>query len=495
MSAGHIIIGLYFGVLSLLMVYCLHRYWILYLYFRHRKQAAELQPLPENLPFVTVQLPVYNEVYVIERLINAAASIEYPPGRFEIQVLDDSTDETALLAEKAVDAIRGRGLFIEHIRRAHRTGFKAGALAEGLKTARGELVAVFDADFVPPVDFLLKTIPYFSDRGVGMVQCRWGHINRDYSCLTQVQAIYLDAHFILEHTARHLSGRFFNFNGTAGIWRRQCIESAGGWEHDTLTEDLDLSYRAQLAGWRFVFLPDVTAPAEIPVDVRSFKSQQHRWAKGGMETALKIIPRVLKSAVPLRTKIEAVFHLTCNANYLLVLLLSALAYPALVVRIVNGWESLFVFDVILFWGATAPICLYYLVSQKQAGQPWLRRIIYLPLLTATGIGLCINNGKGVAEALLGHRTDFLRTPKFKIEKKSDPWKTKKYRNIFDHFVTAAEFFMGIYFLSAIAFALSFHVYDAIPFLALFCGGFFYISFLSMIQKHASAEVAKKSSAG
>jgi len=484
MSVSHSIIAFYFFVLLLLLVYCLHRYWIVFLYFRNRKKALKPPPLPENLPLVTVQLPVYNEVYVVERLIHAAASIDYPPDRLEIQVLDDSNDETSQAAAEAAGAARRQGLSVQHIRRESRAGFKAGALAEGLKTARGELVAVFDADFVPPKDFLLKTVPFFSDSSIGMVQCRWDHLNRDHSGLTQVQAMLLDAHFILEHTARHRSGRFFNFNGTAGIWRRQCIDSAGGWQHDTLTEDLDLSYRAQLQGWKFLFLPEVTAPAEIPVDVCSFKSQQHRWAKGGMETALKILPRLLKSSIPLRTKVEAVFHLTCNANYLLVLLLAAMAYPALVVRIVNGWRSLFLFDVILFWGATLPICLYYLVSQRQAGQPWMKRILYLPFLMAIGIGLSINNGKAVAEALLGFKSDFFRTPKFKIESRSDPWKTKKYRNAFARFGTAAEFFMGLYFLSAIGFACAFKVYDAIPFLALFCAGFFYISLLSLMQGRA-----------
>ena len=254
-----------------------------------------------------------------------------------------------------------------------------------------------------------------------MVQSRWGHINRSYSLLTQLQSIFLDAHFMLEHTARNRSGRFFNFNGTAGIWRKACITSAGGWQHDTLTEDLDLSYRAQINGWKFIFLPDVVTPAEVPVDMDSFKTQQHRWAKGGIETAKKLLPAIIGSKQATKIKLESIFHLTNNINYFFMLLLALLAYPSLVIRIEMGWKNLLIFDLIFFLGSTLPVGLYYLISQREVHEPYWYKIVYLPFLMAFGIGLCVNNGKAVMEALWGYRSAFIRTPKFKIENKSDGW--------------------------------------------------------------------------
>jgi cellulose synthase/poly-beta-1,6-N-acetylglucosamine synthase-like glycosyltransferase len=482
-TLNHIVVGTYFAILLLLMVYCTHRYGILFLYFKHKGKQHPAPRMPHPLPPVTVQLPVYNEIYVVKRLINAAINLRYPPELLHIQVLDDSTDETSVIARQLVGEFQAAGHTIDYLHRDNRHGYKAGALQEGLKHARGDLIAVFDADFVPQNNFLLQTVPYFSDPLVGMVQGRWGHINRNYSSLTQVQAIFLDAHFILEHCARYLSGRFFNFNGTAGIWRKKCIVSAGGWQHDTLTEDLDLSYRAQLAGWKFVFLPHIVTPAEIPVDIHAFKSQQHRWSKGGIETALKLLRKIVSSNYSWQVKIESVFHLTCNINYLLVFLLAILAYPALVIRITMGWQHLFIFDCMLFWASTLPVALYYLISQREVKEPWLHKLQYLPLLMALGIGLCINNGRGVLEALLGRKSEFLRTPKYQIEKKSDTWKSKKYRRFNNAVMTLIELGLGFYFLSAISFAAVFAVYDAVPFLLLFAGGFFYISLVSLVQQY------------
>jgi cellulose synthase/poly-beta-1,6-N-acetylglucosamine synthase-like glycosyltransferase len=482
MSFSHLIVGGYIAVLGLLMMYAAHRYCILFLYFRHRGTSGNVPALPEKLPRVTIQLPLYNERYVVERLITAAAQITYPRELLQIQVLDDSTDETSVRARNLVEKLRQAGHAIHYIHRSSRAGYKARALQEGLQPATGELIAIFDADFVPPEDFLLQTVPYLADPCVGMVQTLWGHLNRDYSALTEVQAISLDAHFILEHTARSRSGRFFNFNGTAGIWRKDCIVSAGGWQHDTLTEDLDLSYRAQLAGWKFVFLPQVVTPAEIPVDMDSFKSQQHRWAKGGIETAKKLLPVILRSSQPWRVKLEALLHLSCNLNYLLVLLLAMLAYPALIVRIQMGWKHLVIVDTIMFWGATLPIGLYYLISQREVKQPWGKKILYLPLLMSMWIGLCINNGKAALEALLGYGSVFVRTPKFRIEKKSDTWQGKQYRSCSRSMVTGIELVFGVYFISAMIFAARSGVYDAIPFLALFCCGFFYISGVTLLQR-------------
>src|ERR1700716_3533094 len=294
----------YFIVLSLLAVYGAHRYILVYLYYKHRKnRTTEPAAYTEDLPRVTVQLPIFNEQYVVERLLDAVCKLKYPKEKLDIQVLDDSTDETIEVARSLVERYAALGNPITYHHRTNREGFKAGALAEGMKTAKGEFVAIFDADFTPPEDFLLRTIHHFSDPGIGMVQTRWTHINRNYSILTQVEAILLDGHFVLEHSGRARSGVFFNFNGTAGVWRRKAIEEAGGWQHDTLTEDLDLSLRAQLAGWRFIFLPDVVCPAELPVEMTAFKTQQARWAKGLVQTGKKILPRMLRSNAPWPTKI------------------------------------------------------------------------------------------------------------------------------------------------------------------------------------------------
>jgi len=289
-----LILVLYFFVLSILAIYGWHRYYLVYLYTKHKDQAPVAPCELPNLPRVTVQLPIFNEMYVADRLIDAVCELDYPSDLLEIQVLDDSTDETTSIAALAVRRHAARGADIRYLHRVDRTGYKAGALEAGLAEATGEFIAIFDADFIPPKDFLKRTLPYFgTDSRIGMVQARWGHINQDYSLLTKIQSILLDAHFVLEHGARNRSGCFFNFNGTAGVWRREAIGSAGGWQHDTLTEDLDLSYRAQLAGWRFVFLPDVVSPAEVPVEMNSFKSQQHRWAKGSIQTCMKLLPRIL----------------------------------------------------------------------------------------------------------------------------------------------------------------------------------------------------------
>jgi len=279
----------YLTLIVLLSLYGIHRYWILYLYYRYYKWAkpAPVPPLPDQLPIVTVQLPVYNERYVVERLVDAVCRMDYPKERLEVQVLDDSTDDTEKIVRAHVSRLGEQGFLIEHIRRNDRTGFKAGALAAGLAACRGEFIAIFDADFVPPADFLKKTLPYFGSPRIGMVQTRWGHLNENYSLLTWIQSIFLDGHFLIEHTARNRSGAFFNFNGTAGIWRKDAIVSSGGWQHDTLTEDLDLSYRAQMKGWQFVYLPDVVCPAELPVDINAFKTQQNRWTMGAIQTAKK----------------------------------------------------------------------------------------------------------------------------------------------------------------------------------------------------------------
>src|SRR6266516_1427355 len=309
-----ITLATYFFVLIVLAIYGWHRYYLVYLYMRNRDKEPRADAPPNPLPVVTIQLPLYNEMYVADRLIESVCAIAYSPALLEIQVLDDSTDETQSIAELAVRRYAVQGIDIKYYHRANRTGFKAGALEAGLKLARGEFIAIFDADFIPAPDFLDRLMPHFTDPQVGMVQARWGHINQDYTLLTKIQSILLDGHFVLEHGGRNRSGRFFNFNGTAGAWRRTAIDDAGGWPHDTLTEDLDLSYRAQLRGWRFVFVPELIAPAEVPVEMNAFKSQQHRWAKGSIQTCRKLLPTILRSNLPLSIKIEAFFHLTANFN-------------------------------------------------------------------------------------------------------------------------------------------------------------------------------------
>jgi len=470
----------YFFVLITVFIYASHRYYMVYLYYKHQADKPALRGNLKSLPRVTVQLPVYNEMYVVRRLIAASCGIDYPRDLLDIQVLDDSTDETATAALECVKEYREKGFDIHYIHRVNREGFKSGALANGLKSAKGEFIAVFDADFVPQPDILKKTIHYFADSSVGMVQARWTYINRDYSLLTRIQAIMLDGHFVIEHTARNWSGRFFNFNGTAGVWRKRAIETAGGWQHDTLTEDLDLSYRAQLKGWRFVFLKDETAPSEIPVDINAFKSQQNRWAKGSIQTAKKLLVPIFRSDLPLKVKIEAFFHLTNNISYLLMLVLSLLMYPSMVARINIGWFQMLVTDVPFLLVATTGISFFYLCSQKEAYKDWKSRLIYMPMLMSLGIGLSVNNSKAVLEALFNKETEFKRTPKYMIEEKKDRWIGKKYRGEIN-FLVLFELFLGIYFTFNIYFAYINKIYVSIPFLMIFQVGFFYVAFLSIYQ--------------
>src|SRR3954463_3729039 len=318
----------YLAVLFGLSAYGIHRYFIIYLFLKHRNQQPKPAGHFQQLPKVTMQLPIFNEVYVVERLLRAVSNLDYPKDLLQIQVLDDSTDDTRDITAACAAELRGRGFNVSHIHRADRTGFKAGTLAVGLEAAEGEFVCILDADFVPNPDLLKRTIHFFTDPNVGMIQTRWGHLNRGYSLLTRVQAMFLDGHLLLEQTARSRSGRFFNFNGTAGLWRRSCIDQAGGWQHDTLTEDLDLSYRAQLAGWKFIFLPDVITPAELPVDMNGFKSQQHRWTKGSIQTCKKLLPTVWRSKLPMPIKLEATGHLVSNFAYLLLACLCVLLHPS-----------------------------------------------------------------------------------------------------------------------------------------------------------------------
>jgi cellulose synthase/poly-beta-1,6-N-acetylglucosamine synthase-like glycosyltransferase len=472
----------YFVVLTLLASYGIHRYTLVYLYYKKKKnRTTEPEQKFSELPRVTVQLPIFNEQYVVDRLLQAVCRIEYPREKLEIQLLDDSTDETVDVARGLVEHYASQGYRITYHHRTNRAGYKAGALHEGLKSATGEFVAIFDADFVPPSDFLLRTIHHFTEPNVGMVQTRWTHINRNYSFLTEVEAILLDGHFVLEHSGRARHNVFFNFNGTAGIWRRKAIDDAGGWEHDTLTEDTDLSYRAQLKGWKFVYRQDVECPAELPVEMTAFKTQQARWAKGLIQTGKKILPRVLKSDQPFRVKLEAWYHLTANLSYPLMVVLSVLLLPAMVIRFYQGWFQMLYIDIPLFLASTFSISSFYLVSQRELfPRTWPRAILYLPFLMALGIGLTVTNTRAVLEALIGKQTAFARTPKYRVESKKDKIQAAKYRKRLG-WVPWIEMLIGSYFAMTVYYALQNENYLTVPFLLLFVIGYWYTGLMSLLQ--------------
>jgi cellulose synthase/poly-beta-1,6-N-acetylglucosamine synthase-like glycosyltransferase len=435
---------------------------------RRRHTAARDEPAaPERWPSVTIQLPLFNEANVASRLIDAACAIEYD-GPLTIQVLDDSTDETT----RIIDAhpLRHR---VEHVRRASRDGFKAGALAHGMQLSDAELFTVFDADFVPHPDFLKRTVPHFCDAAVGMVQARWTHINRDQSLLTRVQAIFLDAHFAVESAARHFSGRFFNFNGTAGVWRREAIADAGGWSASTLTEDLDLSYRAQLAGWKFVFLPDIEVPAELPAQLSGFQEQQHRWAKGSIQTARKLLPRIVASDVAPRVKREAFFHLTNNTAYLLTTIVALLMVPAIVIRqrLGVGWTLLI--DAALFAASTGSVLLFYIEGQRWARcpRPPLRE---LAAVLPVGIGISLRNASAVLEGLAHRGGYFRRTPK-RGDSTIESFERKPR-------IPIGELILVTFFIAAAtAFCIA-RQWVSLPFIGLFLGGYAYIVFHALDER-------------
>ncbi|HEY4356250.1 MAG TPA: cellulose synthase family protein [Acidobacteriaceae bacterium] len=481
----------YFVVMIILAFYGIHRYQLVWLYYRNRRNASKSEEPPAHfpdgeLPFVTIQLPIYNEQYVIDRLIDACCRIDYPRDRFEIQLLDDSTDETCEVASAIVAryAAGTEGLEpqpVHYIHRSNRHGFKAGALEEGLKVSKGELIAIFDADFVPQREWLMQVVHHFAEPGVGMVQTRWTHLNRDYSFLTQVEAILLDGHFVLEHGGRSRAGVFFNFNGTAGMWRRQAIDEAGGWEHDTLTEDTDLSYRAQLKGWKFKYLQDVECPAELPIEMTAFKTQQARWAKGLIQVAKKSLPKILRSNISKHQKLEAWYHLTANISYPLMIVLSTLLMPAMIIRSWQGWLQMMLIDFPLFMASTMSISSFYLVSQKELfPRTWYKTFLYLPFLMSLGVGLTITNTKAVLEALFGIKSAFARTPKYRVLKKGEKSQAKKYRKRLG-IIPWIELLIGCYFTATVYYAISTENYFTVPFLLLFVLGYWYTGLLSLFQ--------------
>ena len=470
----------YLSVLIGLSAYGIHRYVIIYLFLKTRRRAVVPAAQFNELPRVTMQLPIFNEVYVVERLLRSVSEIDYPRELLQIQVLDDSTDDTRELTASSVENLKRRGFNVELIQRVDRIGFKAGALEAGLASAQGEFVCILDADFVPQPDLLKRTVHFFTDPGVGMIQTRWGHLNRGYSMLTRVQAMFLDGHLLLEQTARSRSGRFFNFNGTAGLWRRSCIEQAGGWQHDTQTEDLDLSYRAQLAGWKFIFLSDVITPAELPVDMNGFKSQQHRWTKGSIQTCKKLLPTIWRSHLPLTIKVEATAHLTSNFAYLLLAFLCVLLHPS-TGGPQSGWARTLLLDLPIFLAASMSVAVFYICAQRELHpRTWMREMLLLPWLLALGVGLSLNNARAVLEAVFNHKSDFARTPKYGIEQKSQSWRNCKYMPL-KSLLPIAEMAFALYFGYFVWFAITHGQYISVPFLAMFQIGFLYVSVTSLRQ--------------
>ena len=483
--AHSILIVLYTFALVMVSLYGLHRYVLVYLYYRHRNKVPRLKRHFDELPRVTIQLPMYNEHLVARRIIEAASRINYPREKLDIQVLDDSTDQTVEIAREAVREIRATGVDISYIHRDNRMGYKAGALENGLETAKGEFITIFDVDFIPSPDILLRSIHYFTDPRVCVVQTRWEHLNRNDSLLTKSQALFLDGHFAIEHVARNRSQRFMSFNGTAGTWRRTAIDDAGGWQHDTLTEDLDLSFRAQIKGWKFIFLPDLTSPAELPPEMGAFKAQQFRWTKGGAQTALKLLPRLLLSKLPLKIKIEGFFHLTSFTMHLYMMILVVLLFPALCMRCVpmergTLWRGMF--DITVFSLATLSATVFYAASQFELFGDWRVALKYMPMIMAIGVGLCVSNAKAITEAVLGKRSEFVRTPKYgrgqvaaemaRAHRAGKKHKTKLLPYI--------EMVFGLYMAGcAIVAMVTLNGVLTAPFLIIFAFGFFYVSVLSL----------------
>jgi cellulose synthase/poly-beta-1,6-N-acetylglucosamine synthase-like glycosyltransferase len=472
----------YIASLTVLFVFGSHGFIMIYYHLKFRGRRPQSVPSVADYPVVTMQLPLYNELYVVGRLIDASCAMAYPKDKLEIQVLDDSTDQTVDVVRECVHRYCLLGFDIKQIRRADRTGFKAGALREGLATARGEYIAIFDADFVPRPDFLLKTIPHLvKDPNLGMVQTRWEHLNSEYSLLTRAQAMALDGHFVIEQSVRNKLGFFINFNGTAGVWKRECINDAGNWHADTLTEDLDLSYRAQLRGWKFKYLNDVTSPAELPSEINALKTQQFRWTKGAIETARKILPMVWRSGLPLKVKLHATFHLTNNLVFPFILVAGVLNVPLVFIKHSGQYDSYFTFMAVFVFAFIASF-LFYLFSQKEVYPDWQRRLFLFPIFMAGSMGLAVNNSRAVLEGLFRKRSDFVRTPKYSIRNKTDSWVGKKYVPVRISPTVILEVALAFYCLFGVLSSLYFLEIAAVPFQLLFFLGFSLVAVLSV--KHA-----------
>lgn len=484
-----VLVTLYFSVLLVLCAYGGHRAHLVFLCLRHRRKLDVVCPIStatEPLPTVTVQLPLYNEATVVERLLDAVARLDYPHHLLEIQVLDDSTDETRRLAAAKVASLRLEGLDIQHIRRPDRTGYKAGALDYGQEFAKGELIAVFDADFVPQSEFLRQVVPHFEDAGIGMVQTRWGHINRAQGAFTQVQALMLDGHHMVENRGRFGAGLMFNFSGTGGIWRKQAIVDAGGWEHDTLTEDLDLSYRAQMAGWRFVYRADVVTPSELPEDMSAFRAQQYRWAKGTVQTARKLMARIWSEPLGFAQKLEATFHLLPHFAYPLMVMLSVLLLPALILLPATDVGMMLVVDLPLCLGATGSLATFYIMAERAQNRSAWRAIYRLPALIALGAGMAPHLTTAVIEGMRHMAGEFVRTPKRGGQK-------GRYRQAAQ--IPYFEIALAAVSVASVVASIQTHHWFATPFAGLFASGYSYVAWRVLYEQFASQAQGAASSLG
>ncbi|MEO1010409.1 MAG: cellulose synthase family protein [Bacteroidota bacterium] len=491
LAIAYIILAIYSIALLLIFFYSLAQLNLLVNYLGHKKRNKEAPKYnlldPREIPSVTIQLPIYNEVYVIERLLDNIAKLEYPKSKLEIQVLDDSTDGSISDTANRIKALRESGLNITHIHRENRAGFKAGALKEGLEIAKGDFIAIFDADFLPDSDWLKKTVVYFKDPEIGVVQTRWGHINRDYSILTRIQAFALDAHFTLEQVGRNAKGHFINFNGTAGIWRKECILDAGNWEGDTLTEDLDLSYRAQLKNWKFKYLEDVETPAELPVVISAARSQQFRWNKGGAENFRKTVWSVITAKnISLKTKFHGVMHLLNSSMFLCVFLVSILSIPAMYIKVIFPQFdkvflvlSFFVLSTIILF-----ICYWFTYKSIQ-GSSFDNFVDYIKLFFtffSVALGFSLHNSVAVLEGHMGKRSEFVRTPKFNINSLTDSWKGNKYlaKKLSPNMIL--EFALMVYFLFGMYSAIPLNDFGLFPFHMMLFLGFGFVFFNSLTAK-------------
>ncbi len=476
---------IYFISLTVLFGFGIHGIVLLYYYHKtiHLPEPEDVEP--DEYPLATIQLPMFNEYYVVERLIRAVCKIDYPKDKLEIQVLDDSIDETQHLAQKLVAEYKAKGYDIEYIHRIDRSGFKAGALKAGLEKAKGEFIAIFDADFVPKPEFLKKTIPYFKDESIGCVQTRWEHLNEEYSFLTRSQALALDGHFVIEQQVRNKAGFFINFNGTAGIWRKETIIDAGDWQPDTLTEDLDLSYRAQLKGWKFKFLNNVTSPAELPADINALKTQQFRWTKGAVETAKKMLPKVFKSELPLKVKLECFIHLTSNIVFPFIIVVALLNIPLVLIKNTIGGYDTYYTLMSVFVLASISTFLFYLYAQRAIHLDWRRRLLLFPVFLAGSMGFAVNNTKAVIEALISKKSEFTRTPKYQIVTNKDTWRSKIYVQKKIKMTVIVELLFALYYVLGIGLSVYFLEIAAIPFQLLFLLGFGTVGYMSL--KHALAK--------
>ncbi len=490
MAFDEIVLVVYIATLLVILLFASHGFIMIYYHNKYLKNEPKGTDVVGEEKSVTIQLPMYNELYVADRLINAICALDYPKDKLEIQVLDDSTDETVQIVAESVRLKQLEGYDIKHVRRGSREGYKAGALKEGLKTAKGEFVAIFDADFIPHPDFLRKTMRYFTNDETGLVQTRWEHMNEEYSIITKIQALALNGHFVIEQTVRNRSGFFINFNGTGGVWRKSCIFDAGNWHADTLTEDLDLSYRAQLKGWKFIYLRDITTPSELPVEMNALKAQQFRWTKGAIETCKKILPLVWKSDIPLRVKLQSTFHLTNNFAFPFILLAGILNVPLIFIKNSGPYDPFFNIMAVFVLGFISSF-LMYLYAQKDVDADWRKRIALFPLFMAGSMGLAVNNSRAVFEGLLDRKSEFVRTPKMQMVGKEEKVIKNKYLGSkkIDSSVIVESILAAYCFIGVVA-SIYFMEISAIPFQLMFFFGFASIAGLSIKHNMAANKRAK-----